>query len=249
MAPAPREAAEQVGGAPDEAEALRGPGGAVRGCRRRRPGRRLRRGGGERPDRRAAARRPGGAGELRRSSAAGPEAESGSSRHALEDARDEAAAAANVIEGHNLRMEERTKKAAAAAEKKLQLTVDAGALDNRIRMLTGDGEGLRGLFQGCRPGDAGPGDSLRGIRGPVASLMKTDAKYTVAIEIALGAGLQNIVVDREEDAKGAIGFLKRRDAGRATFLPMNGHPGGRAAGAAAGKGIRLRGPCLPSGLL
>ena len=32
--------------------------------------------------------------------------------------------------------------------------------------------------------------------------------------------MQNIVVDREEDAKSAIGFLKQRDAGRATFLPL-----------------------------
>ena len=50
--------------------------------------------------------------------------------------------------------------------------------------------------------------------------MKTDGKYSLAIEIALGAGLQNIVVDREEDAKSAIAFLKRRDGGRATFLPL-----------------------------
>ena len=45
-------------------------------------------------------------------------------------------------------------------------------------------------------------------------------EYSLAIEIALGAGLQNIVVDREEDAKSAIAFLKRRDGGRATFLPL-----------------------------
>ena len=50
--------------------------------------------------------------------------------------------------------------------------------------------------------------------------MKTDGKYSLAIEIALGAGLQNIVVDREEDAKSAIAFLKQREGGRATFLPL-----------------------------
>ena len=51
--------------------------------------------------------------------------------------------------------------------------------------------------------------------------MTTDPQYTVALEIALGAALQNIVVDRDTDAKEAIAFLKRRDAGRATFLPMS----------------------------
>ena len=50
--------------------------------------------------------------------------------------------------------------------------------------------------------------------------MKTEEKYTVALEVALGAGMQNIVVEREEDAKAAIGYLKQRDGGRATFLPM-----------------------------
>ena len=51
--------------------------------------------------------------------------------------------------------------------------------------------------------------------------MSTQPQYTVALEIALGAALQNIVVDRDTDAKEAIAFLKRRDAGRATFLPMS----------------------------
>ena len=49
----------------------------------------------------------------------------------------------------------------------------------------------------------------------------SEGKKTVALEIALGAALQNIVVDRDTDAKEAIAFLKRRDAGRATFLPMS----------------------------
>ena len=61
---------------------------------------------------------------------------------------------------------------------------------------------------------------LGGIHGPAASLMKTGGKFAVALEAALGAGMQNIVVDREEDAKSAIQLLKQRDAGRATFLPL-----------------------------
>ena len=45
---------------------------------------------------------------------------------------------------------------------------------------------------------------LGGRANPVANLVKADGKYSLAIEIALGAGLQNIVVDREEDAKAAM---------------------------------------------
>ncbi|MCF2664108.1 chromosome segregation protein SMC [Oscillibacter valericigenes] len=142
-----------------------------------------------------------------------------SNRRALEDAQDEATAAANIIAGHTLRMEEREKKAAAASEQRVKLTMDVGALDNRIRLLTEMEKEYEGFSKAVKVVMQARG-SLRGIHGPVASLMKTDQKYSLAIEIALGAGLQNIVVDREEDAKAAINFLKQRDGGRATFLPL-----------------------------
>ena len=140
-------------------------------------------------------------------------------RRALEDARDEAEAAANIIAGHSLRMEERKKKAAAAAERRVQLTMDTGALENRRRLLTEMEREYEGFSKAvkfvCRAQSG-----LQGIHGPVANLVKTDGRYSLAIEIALGAGLQNIVVDREEDAKAAISYLKQRDAGRATFRPL-----------------------------
>ena len=62
--------------------------------------------------------------------------EAKANRRALEDAQDEATAVANIIAGHSLRMEERKKKAAAASEERVRLTMDVGALDNRIRLLT-----------------------------------------------------------------------------------------------------------------
>ena len=46
-------------------------------------------------------------------------------------------------------------------------------------------------------------------------------EYAVAIETALGPAMQNVVVGSEQDAKRAIGFLKQRDGGRATFLPLS----------------------------
>ena len=140
-------------------------------------------------------------------------------RRALEDAQDEATAAANIIAGHSLRMEERKKKAAAASEQRVKLTMDVGALDNRIRLLTEMEKEYEGFSKAVKVVMQAKG-SLRGIHGPVANLMRTEQKYSLAIEIALGAGLQNIVVDREEDAKSAINFLKQRDGGRATFLPL-----------------------------
>lgn len=61
---------------------------------------------------------------------------------------------------------------------------------------------------------------LRGISGPIVNLMRVEAPYTAALEAALGGSMQSIVVDCEKNAKQAIQFLKQRDAGRATFLPM-----------------------------
>ena len=140
-------------------------------------------------------------------------------RRALEDAQDEATAAANIISGHTLRMEERKRKTAAAAEARVKLTMEAGALEDRIRLLTEMEKDYEGFNKAVKLVCQAQSD-LRGIHGPVANLMHTEGKYSLAIEIALGAGLQNIVVDREEDAKSAIAFLKRRDGGRATFLPL-----------------------------
>ena len=59
------------------------------------------------------------------------------------------------------------------------------------------------------------------IYGPLSSLINVDKKYITAIETALGASLQNIVVENEETAKAAIGALKRSGAGRATFYPIS----------------------------
>ncbi len=58
------------------------------------------------------------------------------------------------------------------------------------------------------------------LYGTVAGLTQTDKKYAVAIETALGASLQNIITESEEDAKQAIAFLRRTGGGRATFLPI-----------------------------
>ena len=58
------------------------------------------------------------------------------------------------------------------------------------------------------------------IYGPLSSLIAVDSKYVTAIETALGAALQNIIVEDERTAHAAIGYLKRNNAGRATFFPL-----------------------------
>ena len=213
-----RTAADRAGGAQDEAEALRAKEAiaVAAAADARADAAALAAEKGQISERKTAVESDlaAAAGQLEE---AGKEARA--NRRALEDARDEAEAAANIIAGHSLRMEERKKKANAAAEQKVKLTMDAAALDNRIRLLTEMEKEYEGFSKAVKTVMQAR-NSLRGIHGPAANLMKTDGKYSLAIEIAMGAGLQNIVVDREEDAKSAINYLKQRDAGRATFLPL-----------------------------
>lgn len=68
---------------------------------------------------------------------------------------------------------------------------------------------------------------ISGIEGTVADIIRMDKRYTVAIEIALGAALQNIIVNNEETAKRCIRYLKETGGGRATFLPLTSIKGGK----------------------
>ena len=61
---------------------------------------------------------------------------------------------------------------------------------------------------------------LGGIIGAVSEHLTFDVHYQTALEIALGASSQHIIVEDEESATKAIDFLKRNRAGRATFLPL-----------------------------
>ena len=63
--------------------------------------------------------------------------------------------------------------------------------------------------------------ALSGIHGPLSQLITVDNEYSVAVEVALGAAMQNIVVGNEADAKRAIYYLKNNRVGRATFLPIS----------------------------
>ena len=69
---------------------------------------------------------------------------------------------------------------------------------------------------------------IQGIEGVVAELMKVPAGFEIAVETALGASLQNIVCQKDANAKEAINALKNNKAGRLTFLPIESVKGGIA---------------------
>lgn len=69
---------------------------------------------------------------------------------------------------------------------------------------------------------------LAGIEGVAADLIKVPAGFEVAVETALGAALQNVVCQKDKDAKEAVRALKENKAGRLTFLPVESVKGGTA---------------------
>ncbi|MBQ1959246.1 MAG: chromosome segregation protein SMC, partial [Firmicutes bacterium] len=84
---------------------------------------------------------------------------------------------------------------------------------------------------------------ISGIEGVVAELMKVPAGFEIAVETALGGSLQNIVCQKDANAKEAINALKAGKAGRLTFLPMEsvkgslGQPGSKVTGAPGFRGM------------
>ena len=128
----------------------------------------------------------------------------------------------NVLDGCRMKLKSREDMVNQLAEKLTQLSVDGRSMDSRIRMLTEMEKDFEGYSKAVktvmREAERG---TLRGIHGPVANLVKADEECALAVETALGAAAQNIVTDTQNDGRSAIELLKRRDAGRATFLPVD----------------------------
>lgn len=103
----------------------------------------------------------------------------------------------------------------AQARRRLEADQDRAALlESLEREYAGFSHTVRQVLQAADKGQ------LSGLRGPVSRLIAAEDRYAPAIEIALGAAVSQIVTQDEESAKRAIEFLKKRDLGRATFLPL-----------------------------
>ena len=143
-------------------------------------------------------------------------------RKELRKAGEDVTAANNTIAGYTLRQTTRLKRRDDLQQTLRDLTqkLDSVTAKARVfRAMERDFESynkaVRMVMQEAQRG------ALRNIHGPVSRLIRTEDSFTVAIEIALGAAMQQIVVGSEQDGKAAISYLKRTGGGRATFLPMS----------------------------
>ncbi len=128
----------------------------------------------------------------------------------------------NIINGHRMLMGGRENKVRELTEELNRIRLEKGAAEDRIKLLTelerefeGLGKAVKSVMRAKSRG------TLSGVHGPVAGLISVQDKYAVAVETALGAAMQNIVVDSQSVGKAAIEMLKRSDGGRATFLPLD----------------------------
>ncbi len=141
---------------------------------------------------------------------------------ALEELSEQTEQNNNVLSGCRMKLQGREQSVNELSERLTKLSVDMRSMDSRINMLSemekdfdGYSRAVKTIMRETQRGN------LRGIHGPVANLVRTDDECALAIETALGAAAQNIVVDSQNDGRSAIELLKRLDAGRATFLPVD----------------------------
>ena len=99
---------------------------------------------------------------------------------------------------------------------------DLAASESRLHTI----EELEATLEGHVPGtravvEAAAKGDLHGLHGVVSNLIEVEEQYARALDVAFGAGLSNIVTATSEDAERAVAYLREREAGRATFLPLD----------------------------
>ena len=159
------------------------------------------------------------AGEARMEEAEGKLNES---RRLLRRAKDDVTAANNTIAGYTLRQTTRAKRREELLGSLRQINANLDSVTAKARVyramerdFDSYNKSVRMVMQEAQRGN------LKNVHGPVSRLIRTEDRFTVAIEIALGAAMQQIVVGNEQDGKAAISYLKRTGGGRATFLPLS----------------------------
>lgn len=128
----------------------------------------------------------------------------------------------NSMDGYRLKLKNKTEKAEKIKADYDKLVRSLEEKQSKARMLSDlekNMEGFAGSVKAVMRQSASK--ALSGINGTLAQLISVDNDYSTAVEVALGAAMQNIVVDNEADAKRAINYLKQNNQGRATFLPVS----------------------------
>lgn len=127
----------------------------------------------------------------------------------------------NSKKGYDLKNHSRQQQVDALLEQQRMLQQETERKLHQAKVLSDMERSMEGFQSSVKQVmQAGHSGKLKGIHGSVSQLIRTDREFALAVETALGASMQSIVVDNEDSAKAAIQYLKFNKAGRATFLPL-----------------------------
>ena len=140
----------------------------------------------------------------------------------LEEAEKKLSSFSNSIEGLDIKLKSRAEKREELRRSAETLRLDAEEKARKAKLLSDLSANYEGFYNSVKivMREAKRG-SIGGVCGPVTTLIRVPSKYNIAMEVALGPKMQNIVVNTDSDAKRAIELLKKLDGGRATFLPIS----------------------------
>lgn len=128
----------------------------------------------------------------------------------------------NSLGGYQLKLQGKKDKADKLKETLEKASRELAEKQSKAKMLSDlekNMEGFSGAVKAVmRKAEA---KALGGIHGPLSQIIQVENEYSTAIEVALGAAMQNIVTSTEADAKRAMYYLKNNNLGRATFLPIS----------------------------
>lgn len=148
--------------------------------------------------------------------------ESHACRLVLQKSEDEAGKISNTVKGYELKYQSVVDKKQQLQKKTDETTLLLNQKQQRRKLMRELEENMEGFSGSVKKVIAdGKRGVLRGIIGTVSQILTVDSQYALAVETALGAAMQNVVTETEENAKQAIYALKRENVGRATFLPLN----------------------------
>lgn len=128
----------------------------------------------------------------------------------------------NALSGYQLRLNGKNEAAESVKAQLEQVTAERNQKQQRAKLLSDLERNMDG-FSGAVKSviHQSRAKALSGICGVLSQLITVDNPHSTAIEVALGAAMQNIVTTNEADAKRAILYLKQNNLGRATFLPVS----------------------------
>ncbi|MBQ7131726.1 MAG: chromosome segregation protein SMC [Oscillospiraceae bacterium] len=143
------------------------------------------------------------------------------SEKAIENIEEEISEHINKANGYKKLFEIKDSKRSQKKAELEKMQSDITAKQQKVRILSdlesnfeGFAGSVRAVLKASKTGE------LSGVKGSVAQLINVKSEYALAIETALGAAIQNVVVANENIAKRCIKFLQNKNAGRATFLPI-----------------------------